>query len=192
MNKFTFTLYNANTIENCKNCEYPNKIQVFDADSLRRAVRYDYVGVELRNNYRKKDNFLSSDCLIFDLGNTKSDNNLEWKTPEDVAEAFPDVAFAIHYSKNNGCMKGNETARPRFRVIFPITSTNDVKLYLKIKRAVYKVYTDHCKETNSFQRHSSDFKTEMEKAGYRHVVANGNHRYFRGITLKDGGNNASI
>lgn len=57
---------------------------------------------------------------------------------------------------------------------------------------LYKVYSDHCKETNSFQRHSSDFKTEMEKAGYSHVVANGNHRYFRGITLKDGGNNASI
>ena len=36
-----------------------------------------------------------------DCDNTFSDNPVEWKFPEDVANAFPNVMFAVCYSRNH-------------------------------------------------------------------------------------------
>ena len=84
-----FTLYSADIIGNPGNCTYPNQIEVTDEDSLRAAVRHDYVCAEYKNSYRNGDNFLSADCLPVDCDNDHSEDPADWVTPADVATAFP-------------------------------------------------------------------------------------------------------
>ncbi|MBQ3455642.1 MAG: hypothetical protein IJG36_04335 [Synergistaceae bacterium] len=95
-----FTLYNASYREKPQNCNYPNKILVTDGATLASALQYDYVAAEYLNSYRNVGNFVKSDCLMMDIDNDYSDNPEDWKTPEHVRSAFPDVAFAVHYSRN--------------------------------------------------------------------------------------------
>ena len=96
-----FTIYSADVTGNPGNCSYPHKHVILDADSLKAAIRHDYVCAEYRNCYRNGDNFIGSDCLPVDCDNDHTEDPAGWKTPEDVMEAFPGVTFAIHYSRFN-------------------------------------------------------------------------------------------
>ena len=44
--------YTANCTGNAKNCSYPNRVEVTNADELKAAVRMDHVCAEYKNNYR--------------------------------------------------------------------------------------------------------------------------------------------
>lgn len=96
-----FTLYRSNCLEVPENCTYPHKVEVTGKDSLIEAVKHDYVCAEYQGNYRSNDNFIGSDCLPVDCDNDHSDDPEEWVYPSDVANAFPGVAFAVHYSRNH-------------------------------------------------------------------------------------------
>lgn len=93
-----FTLYHADCIGQAGNCLYPHKVEVTDTDSLELAVSKGYVCAEYEGFYRSNDNFLGSDCLSMECDNDHSDNPADWKTPDDIADAFPDVEFAVHYT----------------------------------------------------------------------------------------------
>ena len=97
-----FTLYRSDSLGRASNCMYPHAVEVTDAASLAAAVSFDYVAVEYKNGYRNNANFLKTDCLMLDCDNDHSEDPAAWITPQVLADSLLDVAFAVHYSRNNG------------------------------------------------------------------------------------------
>ena len=135
-----FTIYYSDVTGVPSNCNYPHKKKVIDEDSLKEAISRDYVCAEYKNSYRNNDNFVGSDCLPVDCDNDHSDNPDEWITPNEIKEAFPDVSFAIHYSRSNNKEKNGKSARPKFHVLFPIDYESDASKYKEIKQKVSSLY----------------------------------------------------
>ena len=135
-----FTLYQSDSRETPANCTYMHKVEVTDKDTLLRAVAHDYVCAEYKDGYRSNDNFLGSDCLPVDCDNDHSDDPEEWVYPSDVANAFPGVAFAVHYSRNHMKMKAGKAARPKFHVFFSIARVTDAGQYSELKKLVNKIF----------------------------------------------------
>ena len=107
-----FTIFHANCTGQAGNCLYPNKVDITDVHSLEQAVSRDYVCAEYSGNYRGNDNFLTSNCLSVECDNDHSDNPADWKTPDDIADAFPGVEFAVHYSRNHMKVKTGKQQGP--------------------------------------------------------------------------------
>ncbi len=135
-----FTLYYADCIGNETNCLYPHKIEIKDKPSFFQAVCRDYVCAEYRNGYRSNDNFIGSDCLAVDCDNDHSEEPAEWITPADIAEAFPDVSFAVHYSRNHMKVKNGKSARPKFHVFFAIDPVINYAEYSGLKKMLNSLY----------------------------------------------------
>lgn len=122
------------------NCSYPHEAVIEDAASLRRAVSRDYVCVAYRNSYRANANFRTTNCLGMDCDNDHSDNPEDWITPEHVRKAFPDAAFAVHFSRNNMKEKRGKAPRPKFHVLFLIDEITDPDEYSDLKKRVSAVF----------------------------------------------------
>ena len=75
-----------------------------------------------------------------DCDNDHSENPAEWKTPDDVAAAFPQAAFMIAYSRNHMKEKNGKPARPKFHVYFPINAVTDAKQYVAIKEKLLREF----------------------------------------------------
>lgn len=135
-----FTLYHSDSREMPGNCTYAHRIEVIGKDSLVQAVSHDYVCAEYRDGYRSNDNFLGSDCLPVDCDNDHSDDPEAWVYPSDVANAFPGVAFAVHYSRNHMKVKAGKAARPKFHVFFSIDQITDAGQYSELKKLVNTIF----------------------------------------------------
>ena len=135
-----FTLYSADVIGNPGNCSYPHKQVILDEDSLKTAISHDYVCAEYKNSYRSGNSFIGSDCLPVDCDNDHSENPEDWITPEDVMQAFPNVTFAVHYSRSHNKVKNGKPARPKFHVLFPINYVTDSTLYRDMKKLVNSIF----------------------------------------------------
>ena len=135
-----FTLYHADCLEIPGNCTYPHKVEVTGKDALLQAVTNDYVCAEYQGNYRSNENFIGSDCLPVDCDNDHSDDPEEWVYPSDVANAFPGVAFAVHYSRNHMKQKGDKAPRPKFHVFFAIDRITDHGQYSEMKKLVNSIF----------------------------------------------------
>lgn len=135
-----FTIYYSDVTGLPSNCNYPHKKEVIDEASLKEAISHDYVCAEYKNSYRSGDNFIGSNCLPVDCDNDHSDNPEDWVTPNDVIQAFPNVSFAIHYSRSNNKAKNGKTARPKFHVLFPIDYETNATKYKEIKQKVNSIF----------------------------------------------------
>ena len=135
-----FTLYHSDSRETPANCTYMHKVEVADKDTLLKAVAHDYVCAEYKDGYRSNDNFLGSDCLPVDCDNDHSDDPEAWVYPSDVANAFPGVAFAVHYSRNHMKIKAGKAARPKFHVFFSIARVTDAGQYSELKKLVNTIF----------------------------------------------------
>lgn len=135
-----FTIYHADCTGQARNCLYPHKAEITDLDSLEQAVSYDYVCAEYKGNYRSNDNFISSDCLSVECDNDHSENPADWKTPVDIAELFPGVEFAVHYSRNHLKIKNGKPARPKFHIFFAIDPVTDAEEYTDLKKQLYALF----------------------------------------------------
>lgn len=135
-----FTIYYSDVTGLPSNCNYPHKKEVIDEASLKEAISHDYVCAEYKNSYRSGDNFIGSNCLPVDCDNDHSDNPEDWITPNDVMQAFPNVSFAIHYSRSNNKAKNGKTARPKFHVLFPIDYETNATKYKEIKQKVNLIF----------------------------------------------------
>ena len=135
-----FTVYSANMKGDAHNCLYPHKNVIQDEADLKSAVSHDYVCAEYQNSRRNIRNFIGSDCLPMDCDNDHTENPAGWKTPEDVKEAFPGVAFAVHYSRSNMREKNGKTARPKFHILFPIEYVTDANVYRDMKKRVLSLF----------------------------------------------------
>lgn len=123
------------------NTDYPYKMEIFGKEDLEKVMRYDHMCAKCTDNHRKKDNFISADCIMFDVDNTDSDDPKKWTIPEDVQNAFPDVMFFVSYSRNHMKEKDGKAPRPKFHVYFPDETYTDVDEYSKHKRRVCQYFT---------------------------------------------------
>lgn len=134
------TLYISNCLQNEANVSYPRKAAIECADDLRKAVCHDYVCAEYRGGKRSNGNFLSSDCLPFDIDNDHTEDESKWIRPADVERAFPGVEFYVHYSRNDMREKGGRKPRPKFHVFFPIARVDDRDAYARLKNLLRRHY----------------------------------------------------
>jgi len=132
------TLYRAETSGNPKNTVYPISAIINGIDNFRTAVRYDHVCAKYKNNRRCEANFEFSDCIAMDCDNDHSEDPATWKTPEDVAAAFPDAEFYVAYSRNHMKEKNGKAARAKFHVYFPVERVSDAKRYAAMKQQILK------------------------------------------------------
>jgi len=133
-------LYSANCTGVETNCRYPHETVVADEASLLSAVARDYVCVAYKDNYRSKDNFLSTTCLGMDCDNDHSDDPDDWITPAHIRSQFPDVTFAVHYSRHNMISKYGKTPRPKFHVLFLIEEMTDAQAYSDLKKRMNAIF----------------------------------------------------
>ena len=138
--KALFTIYSANYTGNPSNCLYPKRIEVVDEDTLKEAVMHDYVCAEYKENYRNNSNFLGANCLPVDVDNDHSDDPRDWVRVDDVKDAFPNVTFAVHYSRNHLKEKNGKAARPKFHILFPIDSVINSNIYSGLKKRLNTIF----------------------------------------------------
>ncbi len=141
MTKTNFTLFYSNTCQTASNQFYPNEIQIGSENDLRIAVSHDHVCARYKNNHRKKEYFIQSDCTMFDIDNFDSDNPSDWIYPVDVKEQFPNVCFYIVFSRNHMKIKDGKAARPKFHVYFPDRLIENSTEYQKLKNKVCAYFT---------------------------------------------------
>ena len=134
------TIYQASCMGKASNCEYPHEIRVTDAESLKLAVRRDYVCARYMNAYRSSSNFIDSDCVAMDIDNDHSNDPAEWVTPEDIQKTFPDVTLGVHYSRHHMKPKKQLSARPRFHVLLGCDRTEDAAAYVRLKERLQRVF----------------------------------------------------
>ena len=134
------TIFAAECRQNNKNCFYPHRMEVTDAESLKKAVSKDYTCAEFKGNRRSINNFIQADCVGFDVDNDFSDVPAEWILPQDIAEFFSGTTFWVHYSRSNMREKNGKEARPKFHVMFPIAPCNSAEKYAAMKQAVQKMF----------------------------------------------------
>ena len=147
------TLHYSTICQNEKNAVYPHKSTINSIVDLETVVSYDHVCAEYKDGYRKNSNFIQSNCSMFDVDNTETDNPDEWITPEHVREAFPDVPFYVSYSRNHMKQKGDKTPRPKFHLYFPDTVFTDSQEYSKHKKSVcnyFKKFDQNAKDAARF------------------------------------------
>lgn len=135
-----FTIYKANCVGNAKNCVYPSKVTVQNAEDLKDVVAFDHVCAEYKNNYRSAGNFLLSDVAVMDCDNDHSDNPANWITADKLDELIPDISYAIAPSRHHMLLKDGQSARPRFHVYFPIEEVTDAARYTAIKQAIHTAF----------------------------------------------------
>lgn len=135
-----FTLYYADGVGMKNNCIYQHMMQITDEASLRQATGHDYVCVLYKNSYRSNANFIRANCLGMDCDNDHSENPEDWITPESIRQAFPDVTFAVHFSRNHMVPKRGKVARPKFHCLFQTDEITAAMAYSDLKRRVYSVF----------------------------------------------------
>lgn len=134
-------LYYNTVCQEGQNTRYPYKMEIQRAEDLEKVVCYDHTCAECKDSYRKKENFTSADCSMFDVDNTDSDDPAQWITPDAVQEAFPNVRFYVSYSRNHMKQKGDQAPRPKFHVYFPDVMYSDVGAYTEHKAKVCRYFT---------------------------------------------------
>lgn len=134
-------IYYNNQRQTAQNTLYPFMKEILSKEDLAFVARYDHVGATYKANWRSVDNFICSDCSMFDLDNDHSENTEEWLTPIDVQKAFPGVGFYVCYSRHHMKPKEKKSPRPRFHVYFPDVMFDNVEVYTAHKRKVCAYFT---------------------------------------------------
>lgn len=134
------TIFNAACVGNAKNCTYPQKCVVTNADELMDAVKFDHVCAEYAKNYRNVSNFIQSDVVVMDLDNDHSDNPADWVTADMLDEMMPDISYALAPSRHHMLAKDGQTPRPKYHVYFPISVCTNAEDYAALKRAIHKAF----------------------------------------------------
>ena len=135
-----FTVFTSDSVGNRKNCLYPHRQLITDKEKLRAAVSFDHVCAEYEGNYRSVSNFKESDVCVMDVDNDHSDDPQHWITPENLADEFSDLNYAITFSRNHMKTKEGKSPRPRFHVYFQITPFADPEGYTALKREIHRNY----------------------------------------------------
>lgn len=133
-----FTIYTADCTGNERNVVYPNKAVITSGEELKVAATFDHVCATFKENYRSRENFISSDVIVMDCDNSHSENPADWVTGERFLTMVPDTVVAIVPSRNNMKSKDGKCARPRFHAYFPVPEIRDETAYAEMKQAIHQ------------------------------------------------------
>lgn len=134
-------MYFNNQRQVAQSKHYPNMKDVLTKEDLAEVVAYDHVGATYKDNCRSNANFIQSDCSMFDVDNTHSDDPEKWVTPIELQKAFPGVGFYVCYSRNHMKPKGTKAPRPKFHVYFPDVVFDSAEEYADHKQKVCEYFT---------------------------------------------------
>lgn len=116
-----------------KNTIYPLCGIPSTLNELKQIVRYDHVCGTYKNNHRSREDFMSADCVVFDVDNDNADivtgntDESTWLTPEKLSQRLDGVMMYIIFSKSHNRIKKSKdsrktySARPRFHCYFPLS-----------------------------------------------------------------------
>ena len=121
-------LYLSNTRQYERAVRFRQPARINCLQDLLQAAQYDHIFSQMRDNYRNGTNFLATNCLELDLDNTHSDDPDEWKSADDIAEAFPEVQLYYVYSRNHMKPKRDKQGRiheprPKMHAYMPLSHT---------------------------------------------------------------------
>lgn len=164
MKNNVMTIYYNTVVQKQRNAHYPYTKEISTVDDLKEVAQYDHTGAHFKEGYRKNENFIETNCQIFDVDNTESDCEEEWVQPSDVREAFPGVLFFVVYSRNHMKPKDDKSPRPKFHVYFWDKKWTDSQLLKDYKTKV-------CNYFSSFDKNAKDvgrffFGVENPKVEY--------------------------
>jgi len=170
------TLFTAACTGNPKNNVYPNEARITDKASFAAAVKHDHVCAKYKDDRRYASGFEVSDCVPMDCDNDHSNDPAEWKTPSDVAAAFPGASFYVAYSRNHMKSKDGKAPRPKFHVYFPIERVSDANLYVAMKQQIYDrfpYFDSNAKDAARFLFGSDNGVEFFPQSGISNVFRNG-------------------
>ena len=124
-----------------KKLRYKEKRTITNTSELKAAVTFDHVAAAYKKNERKNENYIQSNCIMFDVDNTDSDKPEEWITYETIRADFPDVEFYTATSRNHLKEKNGKAPRPKFHVYFPIDTIKDGGEYTLLKQRTKELFT---------------------------------------------------
>ena len=139
-NNDSYTVCYANCCGNDKNCYYRNTGESNSAEELKKFFSYDHTFIHFKNNYRKKDNFVSANVVTLDCDNDHSDDEKDWIYPEYIASIFPDVSCLVYTSRNHMKQKGGKSPRPRFHAAFPVHTFVSAEEYVEFTKKVQNAF----------------------------------------------------
>jgi replicative DNA helicase len=118
-------LYTSHSRQNPQETNYPQAVKVESLQDLLKVAANDHIFSQMKDNRRKAENFIQTDCLVLDLDNTHSEDPNDWKTIDDIADAFPEVRFYYVQSRNymKPKTKGGRIQEPRekYHLYFPLS-----------------------------------------------------------------------
>ena len=118
-------IFTAKTRQNAKTVTFPQAVEVTGLQDLLAAAQHDHIFSQMKDNYRSTENFLQTDCLVLDLDNTHSEDPNDWKSIDDIADAFQEVHFYYVQSRNymKAKTKGGRVQEPRekYHLYFPLS-----------------------------------------------------------------------
>lgn len=123
------------------NTVYKNHRTIKNIKDLKNAAAFDHVAALYRDNTRKNENFIKSNCVMFDVDNTDTDRAADWTTYDTLRLDFPDVEYYTVTSRNHMKEKNGKAPRPKFHVYFPIDTITDSAEYTVIKEVTKEIYT---------------------------------------------------
>ena len=143
INEFTF--WRASCIQNPKNCSYPEKVIVNNADDFNEMARFDHVPAKYKNGYRSNGTFLKSDVQAGDVDNDDEPDPNNWILREDLHRIFNGVPHIISESKNHMKPKGAKPPVPRYHIFWKAVPETDYKAYAAFKERLYRrfPFLDH-------------------------------------------------
>lgn len=149
----TMHLYLADCRGDKTNTRYPHELNVENVTDLRQAVQRDHMAAKMRGAYRKGENFIEADCIMFDLDNAHSDDPDTWQTEGDLFETFP-VSFYMVQSRNYMKPKDGKEPREKWHVYMPLrTPITDPEAYAHLMNdmlALYPFIDANAKDTARF------------------------------------------
>jgi len=137
----TFDLFHSDKTGEHYTTVYNNQKTISSTEELKAAVTFDHVAAFYCENSRKNENFIKSNCIMFDIDNTDSDNAADWITYDKLRADFSDVEYYIVTSRNHMKVKDGKAPRPKFHVYFPIEMIENIEDYKTLKSVVKSVYT---------------------------------------------------
>ena len=136
LNEFTF--WKASCTQNPKNCSYPEKVVVTDAESFNEMARYDHVAAKYKNNYRSNETFEESEVQSGDVDNDDIPDPKDWVTRDDLHLIFDGVPHIISESKNHMKPKGTKSPAPRYHFFWKALMETDPVAYAAFKARLQK------------------------------------------------------
>ena len=137
----SFDLFHSDKTGEHFTTTYNNQKTITSTEELKAAVTFDNVAAFYRENTRKNENFIKSNCIMFDIDNTDSDNPDNWINYDKLRTDFKDVEYYIVTSRNHMKVKDGKAPRPKFHVYFPIELIDNSTEYKGLKDVVKSVYS---------------------------------------------------